>query len=132
MSTLLYHANVVSPVTLVTTAETAVATTVNMFLGNPNQRVLISGHVNVTEGTGGTAFTVRLRQGNGTGGAVVGAAETDSLAAANSETAPFSFEDTGALLLGAAGGQYTITVQQTAATANGTVNTADIKVEAIP
>lgn len=132
MSVVLYHANVVGAVPLVTTAETAVATSANLFLGNPNQRVQISGHVNVTEGTGGTAYTVRIRQGNGTGGTVVGVAEVDSLAAGNTETAPFSFEDTGALLLGAAGGQYTVTVQQTAATGNGTVNSADLRIEAIP
>ncbi len=132
MSVLLYHANVTGAVTLTTTAETVVATSATLFSGNPSQRVLITGHVNVTEGAGGTAYTIRLRQGSGTGGTVVGVAETDSLAAGSSETGSVSYEDTGALLAGAAGGQYTLTVQQTAATGNGTVNGADLKIEAIP
>lgn len=130
MATTLYHANA-SGITLVTTAETVVATSPQIYADANNGRVKIYGHVNITEGAGGTAYVVRVRRGNSISGALVGVAETDTLAAASSETAPFSVEDAG--WLNAAGGnQYCVTVQQTAATGNGTVNGADFQVDAIP
>jgi hypothetical protein len=92
------------------------------------QPVKVSGVLNITAGTGTTAVVIRVRQGVGTGGAVVGAAQTVTLAAGNSASVPFSIEDTtGALEAGTA---YTVTVSQTGATAAGTVNTFDLEVSA--
>lgn len=109
--------------------ETAVLTTPAVFSGLP--RVLLRGHLNVTQGTGGTNIIVRVRQGNGTGGTVIGLAETDNLGAAALESFPYSFEDSSGLVASAAGAQWTLTVQATGATANGTVNYADMAAEVI-
>jgi hypothetical protein len=114
---------VTAGVTLVTTAETAVATTVARAVNAPgSQGQIVSGMVNITEGTAGTGGTIRVRAGNGTGGALIGVAQPYTLAAAASDSFPFAVIDptvSGTV-------QYTVTVQQTAATGNGTVNTTTV------
>lgn len=109
-------------------AETAILVT-DIIQAMANRPVKIVATLNVTEGTTGTAYVVRCRQGNGVGGALVGTALTDTLAAAASEQGTFVFRDTTGYLSQAAGGQYTITVAQTGATAAGTVNDIDVVVE---
>lgn len=96
--------------------------------GPEPEPVKISGVLNVLAGTGTTALVIRVRQGVGTGGAVVGAAQTVTLAAGSSASVPFSVEDTtGAVQTGTA---YTVTVVQTGASGAGTVNTFDLEVTA--
>lgn len=125
------HIEITSPITLVTTAETVVA---SFHLGpqvaNPPipgssqvSPTVISGYVNVTQGTTGTAVTVRVRHGVGTGGAVVNSADTDSLAAAGLESIYFEKTDP------VGDTDYTVTVQLTGASANGSVNAASIDVD---
>jgi len=80
-------------------------------------------NLNITEGTTGTAFVVRCRQGIGTGGALVGLAQTVTLAAAANGQFSFVFRDTSGLTTA-----YTITVAETAATVAGTVNSIDVEV----
>lgn len=84
-------------------------------------KVVVS--LNITEGTSGTAFVVRCRQGIGTGGALVGLAQTVTLAAAANGQFSFVFRDTSGLTTA-----YTITVAETAATVAGTVNSIDVEV----
>lgn len=112
-------------------AETAILVTPNIAIGSAQLSVpvRISGSIDVTEGTGGTAYVVRCRQGNGVAGAIVGQALTDSLAAASSEVAGFSFEDSSGYLAQAGGGQYTLTVAETGATVAGTVVAVEMQVE---
>lgn len=85
-------------------------------------------NLNITEGTTGTAFVVRCRQGVGIGGALVGPALTVTLAAAASGEFTFVFRDTSGVPFAGAGTAYTITIAETGATAAGTVNAIDIEV----
>jgi len=62
-------------------------------------------------------------------GTEVGAALVDTLAAAASGLAGFSFEDSTNYLAQAGGGQYVITVQETSATVAGTVVQLEMEVE---
>lgn len=80
--------------------------------------LVISGEINVTQGTNGTATTVRVRKGEGITGTLVGVAQVTTHAAAASLSIPFSAVDTAP----ADNASYSVTVQLTAATANGTVN----------
>jgi hypothetical protein len=123
----LSDAFVTSPVTLTTTAETAVATTPTFTegqVGPAYQGMKVYGVVNVTAGTSTTAVVVRVRQGSGVGGALVGNAATHTLAAGAIANIPFDILDTA----GVSGSNllWTVTVQQTAASANGTVNQASL------
>ena len=96
--------------------------------GASPQPVRISGVINLTAGTGVTAIVLRVRQGVGTGGAVVGAAQTFTLAAGNSASIPFAVDDVTGLIQ--SGTAYSITVVQTGATGASTVNTFDSEVSA--
>jgi hypothetical protein len=91
--------------------------------------VKITVTLNITEGTTGTAFVVKLRQGNTTGGTQVGLSETVTLAAAASAQAVFVFRDPSGLISQPGGIQYCVTVTETGATVAGTVNAIDIEVE---
>lgn len=108
-------------------AETAVLTTPILFAGSGVVRIV--GSIDVTEGTGGSAYVVKLHQGNGTGGTLVGQALTDTVAAAASDLGGFSFEDASGLLGAVGGGQYTLTVAETGASAAGTIVQVEMQVE---
>lgn len=111
----------VTPVNLVTTAETAVlSSTLNSENQPTGQGVSVNGNFNVTTGASTTGVTVRVRAGVGVAGALIGTAVTHTLAAAASATIPYGVLD--ATLVGTV--QYTVTAQQVAASANGTVNQA--------
>jgi hypothetical protein len=90
-------------------------------------KIIVS--LNITEGTNGTAFVVRCRQGVGVGGTLVGVALTVTLAAAASGQFTFVFRDSSGVPFAPAGTAYTITVAETAATVAGTVNAIDIEVQ---
>lgn len=118
-----------SPTTLVTTAET-VAVVMSAFSPNNPQGegVCLEGLLNLTAGTGTTAFTIRCYRGAG----VVGSAPTGLTPVGGGQgvgggggNAPFQFLDPTALVLN--NQAWTITVQATGATANGTVNNAIVE-----
>lgn len=108
-------------VTLVTTAETVALVTPPVSTTYSSDSIDIEGKVNVTAGTGTTACVIRCRRGNGVTGTVVGVAETDTLAAGSSESFPIQCVDTPGDV---AGQVYSLTISQTGATGNGTVNSA--------
>lgn len=98
------------------------------------QPVKIKGTLNILAGTTVTAIVIRVRQGVGVAGAIVGAVApltgviTHTLAAAASASIEFAVEDTtGAIQVGTA---YTVTVSQTGATGASTPNTFDLEVSA--
>lgn len=117
-------------VTLTTTAETSAL--VLPFTGgmtlNPSVvnlpgvgnkvNLKVSGRANITTGAATTSVQVRCRRGNGVTGTQVGSAINVPFAAATTDDVAFEFEDSAA----PSGAPYTITVQQVAATGNGTVN----------
>lgn len=113
-----YFAQVLSAaaIALVTTAETTILTTTapDERIG-PALGVVISGFVNVTAGTGTTAVVIKIRQGSGVAGTLLQSG-THTLAAGASANIPIEYVDnTGTTPVP----QYTVTVTQTAATANG-------------
>lgn len=116
------HAEVTAPVTLVTTAETVIATITAGQIPGPipptaptGVPTIIEGVFNILTGATVTAIVVRVRQ-NSLTGAVVGNADTHTIGAAANANVPFEkYDPTGA-------GTYVVTVAQTGASGNGTVN----------
>lgn len=104
-------------VSLVTTAETAILSGIPAAGGSSSAQVsqTITGVINMIAGTGTTAVVVKCKT---SGGTQLGVSETDTLAAGSSENIPFMFVDQ----TGVPTTSYQITVTQTAATGNGTVN----------
>lgn len=125
---LVNYAQLPSAVTLVTTAETvAIVLPVDPTNAPYPQGRVVRGFLNILAGTGATAFVIRVRQGSTTAGALVGTADTVQVTAGNNLSVPYSQQDTGATP--PANNVYCVTVQQTAATANGTVNDGNIEME---
>lgn len=121
------------PTNVATETLILVSDPVNYLSAVSGEGLMVRGTMNITAGAGTTAIVVRVRKGNGLGGAVVGNAVTHTLAAAASANIPYEFLDqppavtpistpTGA---GAPPGNiYTLSVQQTGGTGAGTVNYA--------
>lgn len=104
--------------TLVTTAETVVCTLDG--ISTPGRRtVRVKGWVQVTTGTGATTLTPRIRRGTGVTGTLIDEANAITLqaAAGGTEELELTAEDEGVDLANAS---YVLTVQQAAATGNGT------------
>lgn len=115
------HSVAASAVNVPTTTETIIAT-IGPFNENqvaPAQGIAFDGNINMTIGTAGTAVTVRVRQGALVTGTLVGVAQAQTVTAGNTVNIPIAELDPTLVQVGA---QYVVTVQQTAATANGTVN----------
>lgn len=91
---------------------------------------LVSASVNFTPGTGQTSTTLRIRQGNGTGGALVGIAHTVTTVAAAPIELAIDELDTSAFGLSQQGGVYTLTAQTNAA-GPGTANAALVELETV-
>lgn len=109
---------------LVTTAETSAVVLGNVSNQSPDGIIRFQGYVVVTGGTNTTFVTVRLRRGNGVAGTLVGEANPVTLTGAGAVAVELNTEDTP----GEVGGvPYTLTVQLTAASANGTVNVATLQ-----
>lgn len=115
-------------VTPVTTAETAVLVTPAFTYDQPTGAgVIIDGTLYVSVvGAAATAATVRIRQGNGIAGPVVGVAMVEPVVAASTKTIPFTQLDASRFPAQSGGAQYTVTIQFTAATGNSTVAEATI------
>lgn len=106
-------------VPVVTTAETVIATSNAFSVSNPQgQGIRVSGVINFTTGTSTTAVTIRVRRDTLTG-TLVGEAQTHTIGAAITANLPFDQVDA---LLSATNQVYVATIQQTAASANGTGN----------
>jgi hypothetical protein len=92
---------------------------------------LISASVNFTPGTAQTSTTLRIRQGTGVAGALVGIAHTVTTVAAAPVELAIQEQDTSAFATGPAQQQtYTLTAQTNAA-GPGTANAALIELETI-
>lgn len=118
-----------SSVTLPTSTETIVVSTGSVSLGegSTGQGVLVSGVVNLTTGTGTTAIVVTVRAGTHLTGAIIGNQLTVTVTAGSNYSIPFEVIDptlTGSV-------SYTVTIAQTGASANGTVNQGNITITTI-
>lgn len=116
------HVNENTAVTLVTTAETIVATVApGLNINAPSGEGLsISGMINVLTGASTTAVVIRVRKGILVTDTVIDVAQTHTVGAAVSASIPFAALDQ--LAITATLQQYVVTIQQTAASGNGTVN----------
>lgn len=115
------HSVAVSAVNIPTTTETVVAT-LGPFNENqvaPAQGISFDGNINITSGTGTTALVMRVRSGTTTAGTLIGVAQTQSTTAGQTVNVPIAELDPTLIQANA---QYVVTIQQTAASANGTVN----------
>lgn len=118
-------------VTLVTSAETVVATLTGTSTNQPGQFVGLRGKCNITTGGSTTALVSRIRRDSLTG-TQVGETQTEQVKAAagssedveiyREEAAPGEFS----------GRTYVMTLSQTGAAANGTVNNASLECEVTP
>ena len=105
---------------LPTTTETAVLTFTIPAEANPTgQGVMIDVTAVFTAGTATTSIQCRVRQGSGTGGAIVGNLLQDTATAAITNAISGCVLD--ATLAYPAGNTYTVTMQQVAATGAGTM-----------
>lgn len=96
------------------TAETALVTTPIVSAAPVGgQGNYISGTVSLTGNAGASTVTIKIRQGNGTGGTTVYTSPAITVAAAAVVQLPFAALDTAAAVSGAA--QYTVTATGSAA-----------------
>lgn len=116
---------------LVTTAETVIATLGGVSTNQANQQVALTGTYNITLGASVTAVVTRIRR-DSISGATVGEVQTEQIfsAAASTEDHVIYREDAGAGEF--SGRTYVLTVSQTGATGNGTVNNASLEAEVTP
>lgn len=117
--------------TLVTTAETVIATLSGVSMNKPGQTVGLRGTFTITTGGSTTAVTTRVREDSLTG-TIVGEALADSVesAAGGTETHDIYCEHAPSGEI--AGKTYVLTAQQTAAAANGSVLSASLVAEVKP
>lgn len=99
--------------------ETVVLTLSDVNTPGPGATVNLYGVVNITTGTSSTDVVVRVRRGTTTGGTLIGTATTDTTTAADDYTIPFAVTDTPS---DEANASYVVTVTETGAAADGTVN----------
>lgn len=102
---------------IITTAETALVTTPPINLPIDNAGILIFASVNVTPGTATTTLAVRLRRGSGITGTQLNAGGPYTVLVTTAYFINLTWFDSPGIV---AGQQYTLTVQQAAATGNGT------------
>src|SRR5574337_59256 len=88
-------------VTLVTTAETVVWTSLPFSNSGPDAQVTIWAMASITAGTSTTAFVARIRRGTTAAGTLVGEAVTVSVTAGNVRTMNMSTVDTPGEMAGA-------------------------------
>lgn len=110
-------------------AETAIVSTDVVQVGSQlgNRPIITSVTLNITTGVGATALVVNLRVGVGVGGTLIGS-RTVTVTASTTYQLTFVFDEPPTQAAASAGGSaYTVTVAETGASANGTVNS--VKVE---
>jgi len=127
MGALEYFVKNLTDVPLVTTAETVVATLTGVSTPGPGYSVRLHGEAKVTTGTTTTAITLRVRRGSAITDPLV-----DEATAVQLEAAIGSTEDHDIMAQDDAPGElasqtYVLTVQQTAATANGSAVNAYLR-----
>lgn len=113
---------------VVTTTETVVATVTVATTPRDNARIQLKGFLQHTNGTNTTALTIRLRRGNGITGTVVGEANAEqiSTAAGSTESHAIMAEDTPGEVVNQV---YSLTIQQTGASANGSTLSAYVEAD---
>ena len=117
----------VANITLTTTTETVIVTSPKVTLPFHTCRTIILAWGQLTTGTGTTAVTPRIRRGTGTGDPLVGEANAEQIKVAAGNTEPF-FICVSEFLEGRESVQYSFTLAQAGATADGSCLQASILV----
>lgn len=114
---------VTADTTLVTVAETVIATIGNVSNQSADGVIRFVGYASIIGGTNTTFATLRIRRGTGITGTIVGEADPATLTGAAQGAFPILAEDAP----GEVGGvPYVLTAQLTAASANGSVPFASL------
>jgi len=117
----------VADVTVTTTTETVAISSGPASLPYHTCHIMVIAWCQLVLGTGTTHVTARVRRGTTTAGALVGEANAEEIKTAAGAREPFMImvheERAGEEAV-----EYSLTVQQTAATADGTVSQAGILV----
>lgn len=116
---------------LVTTAETVVATLSGVATNQPGATIFLHGQATVTTAASTTALTLRVREDSLTG-TIVDEATPDTLeaAAGSTETHDIAVDFVAAGEYGSK--TFVLTVQATAAAANGSCLQASLKADVTP
>lgn len=126
-----FSAFVTSDVTLVTTAETVIATLSGVSTNQPGQTVAFEGDCTLTTGTNTTAVTLRVRR-DSVSGAVVGESVPDAVSAAAGSVETHQIVVADGTLGEFGSGTFVLTAAQTGASANGTVSQCSLRCEVSP
>jgi hypothetical protein len=105
------------------TAETVIVTSGFITVDTVDKCVTVSGYINLTPGTSAVAAVLKIKRGTTTGGTQVGTTLTSTTIATKLITIPFMAVDYPGE---SAGLVYSVTLVETSAAANGTVNQAYI------
>lgn len=122
---------VTADVTLVTTAETVVATLSGVSTNQPGQTVAFRGNLTLTTGANTTAVTLRVRRDTVTG-TVVGEAVPDAVSAAAGSVESHAVSVASTTLGEFGSGVFVLTAEQTGATTNGTVSQCSLQCDVTP
>ena len=114
--------------TVVTTSETLLAYSGAVRATFQTVRYRISAWCQILCGTNTTSLVARLRRGNGVTGALVAGGNLQQAAGGNTVECSIRFSEQA---VGADFADYSFTIVQTAASANGTVNIATIEVDTV-
>lgn len=109
--------------TVVTTAETAIATLPGISLNDASESIYLRGSAIITIGTAGVTAELQVRRGNGITGSIVSVSKPVTVTAAAVAQLAVECIDTPGHL---AGGQYTLTVTVASASGNSTVALASL------
>lgn len=113
-----------SPTTVVTTAETVAATVNGISPDTPDALVVIEASVDLSTGANAGAITVsfKIERGTAAGSTQVGNTVTQTIGASSRGSVGMAVRD----FPGEGTFSYIVTVTQTAATTNGTINQANV------
>lgn len=123
----IYDSPVTADTPIVTTTETVAATVVVPAVPGPGARIKLTGFAQVTAGTATTALTMRIRRGTDATGTLVGEGNPIQGGVAAGSTSEVVLEVTDTPAGEVAQQSYVVTVQQTAATANGSIVQASLR-----
>lgn len=112
---------------ITTTTETVAATVSGVNMPGPGGRIKLSGFAQVTAGTGTTALTPRIRRGTDATGTLIGEGNPITGGVAAGSTTSLSLDTTDAPAGELANQSYVLTIQQTGASANGSIIQASLK-----
>lgn len=118
------------PTAVVTTAETLAALGAALTVEYATGKAAVRGFLTLTIGTNTTAVTVRLYRGTTSAGTLISTAIAQAGNFVAGSPAQFVVQATD-VLTNVGSAQYCMTVQQTAASANGSITTAVIETEVL-